>query len=203
MHAWAAKVLGFPFSLTGFPPPRLGACRGAQDATGLLLELPSWKPHYASTAVASAQSFWDYSSQLDRHVPLAPGLAAYRASGRCFSVAAGRISFSHGLQGGLNWDGGWGGHMRRAFVVLCKVCMEGAIRVLWVGNWAGAPGGRSSPLPRDPSPPASAHHPHPPSTHPPPSQARALRWTLPAPARWPRCMCCSGTWSGASRQRPS
>ena len=50
-----------------------------------------------STAVITAQSFWDYSSILDQAVPGAS--AVYKATGRCFSVSAGRISFSHGLKG--------------------------------------------------------------------------------------------------------
>lgn len=67
-----------------------------QDASHAL---SAWSghPNRDSTAVISAQSFWDYASEADRAIP---GLgAAYRASGRCFSVAAGRISFTFGLQG--------------------------------------------------------------------------------------------------------
>lgn len=46
------------------------------------------------TAVVAALSFWDYSLLYD-------GTAgeAYKATGRCFSVAAGRISYVHGLKG--------------------------------------------------------------------------------------------------------
>lgn len=45
----------------------------------------------------AALSFWDYAQQTDRAIP---GVGeAYKATGRCFSVAAGRISFSYGLKG--------------------------------------------------------------------------------------------------------
>ena len=46
------------------------------------------------TAVVAALSFWDYSLLYD-------GTAgeAYKATGRCFSVAAGRISYVYGLRG--------------------------------------------------------------------------------------------------------
>ena len=46
------------------------------------------------TAVVAALSFWDYSLLYD-------GTAgeAYKATGRCFSVAAGRISYVYGLKG--------------------------------------------------------------------------------------------------------
>lgn len=46
------------------------------------------------TAVVAALSFWDYSLLYD-------GTAgeAYQATGRCFSVAAGRISYVYGLKG--------------------------------------------------------------------------------------------------------
>ena len=55
-------------------------------------------------AVVAAQSFWDYAQQTDRALP---GVGeAYKATGRCFSVAAGRISFCFGLRGA---PGGWGG----------------------------------------------------------------------------------------------
>lgn len=47
--------------------------------------------------MVAALSFWDYSPQVDRHLPGSG--EAYKASGRCFSVAAGRISFCHGLKG--------------------------------------------------------------------------------------------------------
>lgn len=48
-------------------------------------------------AVLAALSFWDYTIQADRHLPGTGD--AFRATGRCFSVAAGRISFSYGLKG--------------------------------------------------------------------------------------------------------
>lgn len=46
------------------------------------------------TAVVAALSFWDYSLLYD-------GTAgeAYKATGRCFSVAAGRISYVYRLKG--------------------------------------------------------------------------------------------------------
>jgi hypothetical protein len=50
-----------------------------------------------TTAVVAAQSFWDYAQRTDAAVP---GVGeAYKATGRCFSVAAGRISFCFGLRG--------------------------------------------------------------------------------------------------------
>lgn len=49
------------------------------------------------SAVVAAQSFWDYAQQTDRALP---GVGeAYKATGRCFSVAAGRVSFCYGLKG--------------------------------------------------------------------------------------------------------
>ena len=45
----------------------------------------------------AALSFWDYAQQTDRAIPRVG--EAYKATGRCFSVAAGRISFSYGLKG--------------------------------------------------------------------------------------------------------
>ena len=81
----------------------------------------------SDTAVVAAQSFWDYAQNTDRALPgvglncnacaSAPWMRsercqtvmytlwnlqigeAYKATGRCFSVAAGRISFSYGLKG--------------------------------------------------------------------------------------------------------
>ena len=51
--------------------------------------------HNASqTAVVAALSFWDYSLVADVH-----GSEAYKATGRCFSVAAGRISYVYNLKG--------------------------------------------------------------------------------------------------------
>lgn len=49
----------------------------------------------ASTAVIAALSFWDYSLML----PGGTESDAYKATGRCFSVAAGRISYVHGFKG--------------------------------------------------------------------------------------------------------
>ena len=49
----------------------------------------------ASTAVVAALSFWDYSLLL----PAGGASDAYKATGRCFSVAAGRVSFVHGFKG--------------------------------------------------------------------------------------------------------
>ena len=45
-------------------------------------------------AVVACLSFWDYSL-----VAQVRGSDAYKATGRCFSVAAGRISFTHALKG--------------------------------------------------------------------------------------------------------
>jgi acyl transferase domain-containing protein len=49
----------------------------------------------ASTAVIAALSFWDYSAML----PVGTESDAHKTSGRCFSVAAGRISYVHGFKG--------------------------------------------------------------------------------------------------------
>ncbi len=51
------------------------------------------------TSVVAALSFWDYSLLYD-------GTAgeAYKATGRCFSVAAGRISYVYGLRGKRSAD---------------------------------------------------------------------------------------------------
>ncbi len=48
-----------------------------------------------STAVIAALSFWDYSAVL----PPGGAADAYKATGRCFSVAAGRVAFVHGFKG--------------------------------------------------------------------------------------------------------
>ena len=45
-------------------------------------------------AVVACLSFWDYSL-----VAQVRGSDAYKATGRCFSVAAGRISFTFALKG--------------------------------------------------------------------------------------------------------
>ncbi len=60
-----------------------------------VLPLPS--EHDAQVGVLAALSFWDYSIQVDRH--LSGAGEAYKATGRCFSVASGRISFCYGLKG--------------------------------------------------------------------------------------------------------
>ncbi|KAL4548258.1 hypothetical protein Ndes2526B_g00840 [Nannochloris sp. 'desiccata'] len=60
-----------------------------------VLPLPS--EHQAQVGVLAALSFWDYSIQADRH--LVGAGEAYKATGRCFSVASGRISFCYGLKG--------------------------------------------------------------------------------------------------------
>ena len=52
-------------------------------------------PGPASTAVVAALSFWDYSLV----TPPGTGSDTYKATGRCFSVAAGRVSFVHGFKG--------------------------------------------------------------------------------------------------------
>ncbi len=51
----------------------------------------------ASTSVVAALSFWDYSLLLSDST----GGDTYKATGRCFSVAAGRISYSYALKGSL------------------------------------------------------------------------------------------------------
>ena len=48
------------------------------------------------TAVVAALSFWDYSL-----IAAVQGSDTYKATGRCFSVAAGRISYTYSLKGGL------------------------------------------------------------------------------------------------------
>jgi 3-oxoacyl-(acyl-carrier-protein) synthase/acyl carrier protein len=58
---------------------------------------PSDAPSEPTTAVLAALSFWDYAPRADRALGAAG--EAYKATGRCFSVAAGRISFCHGLKG--------------------------------------------------------------------------------------------------------
>ena len=47
-----------------------------------------------TTAVLAALSFWDYAFVAD-----VPGSDAYKATGRCISVAAGRISFTYDFKG--------------------------------------------------------------------------------------------------------
>ena len=49
-----------------------------------------------STAVLTALSFWDYAVAVDA---ARVGGDAFKATGRCFSVAAGRVSFTFGLRG--------------------------------------------------------------------------------------------------------
>ncbi len=49
---------------------------------------------------------------------------AYKATGRCLSVAAGRVSFCYGLKGG--WVGWW---------VLVGGGFGGCCLVWWVGGW--------------------------------------------------------------------
>lgn len=51
-----------------------------------------------STAVLAALSFWDYA-----FVANVPGNDAYKATGRCISVAAGRISYTYGFKGGYSF----------------------------------------------------------------------------------------------------
>lgn len=48
----------------------------------------------SETSVIAALSFWDYSLVAD-----VAGSETYKATGRCFSVAAGRISYVYGLKG--------------------------------------------------------------------------------------------------------
>jgi hypothetical protein len=56
-------------------------------------------PGAASTAVIAALSFWDYSLV----TPPGTGSDTYKATGRCFSVAAGRVSFVHGFKGAYDY----------------------------------------------------------------------------------------------------
>lgn len=51
----------------------------------------------ADVPVIHCQSFWDYAALVDDRAPSIGG--AYRATGRCFSVGAGRISFTFGFDG--------------------------------------------------------------------------------------------------------
>lgn len=51
---------------------------------------------HSATAVLAALSFWDYAFVAD-----VPGSDAYKATGRCISVAAGRISFTYNFKGRL------------------------------------------------------------------------------------------------------
>ncbi|KAL4457259.1 hypothetical protein ABPG75_012124 [Micractinium tetrahymenae] len=67
-----------------------------EDAREVLAAWPSGADSEGA-AVLACQSFWDYAQQTDRALP---GVGeAYKATGRCFSVAAGRISFCYGLKG--------------------------------------------------------------------------------------------------------
>ena len=73
----------------------------AQDAYGVLqhwtaLGSDICQEASQSTAVLAALSFWDYSLVAD-----IPGSEAYKATGRCFSVASGRISYAYALKGAL------------------------------------------------------------------------------------------------------
>ena len=65
-----------------------------QDAWQVLQHWRGDAAGQAETAVVAALSFWDYSL-----VANVPGSDTYKATGRCFSVAAGRISYSYGLKG--------------------------------------------------------------------------------------------------------
>ena len=56
-------------------------------------------PAADSTAVIAALSFWDYSLV----TPAGAGSDTYKATGRCFSVAAGRVSFVHGFKGAVSF----------------------------------------------------------------------------------------------------
>lgn len=60
-----------------------------------------WGPgvggHEENVAVVACLSFWDYSL-----VAQVQGSDAYKATGRCFSVAAGRISYTFALKGALD-----------------------------------------------------------------------------------------------------
>ncbi len=65
-----------------------------QDAWQVLQHGHCTSAGQPETAVVAALSFWDYSL-----VASVPGSDTYKATGRCLSVAAGRISYSYGLKG--------------------------------------------------------------------------------------------------------
>ena len=65
-----------------------------QDSLQVLQHWQDGTSAQSETAVVAALSFWDYSL-----VASVQGSDTYKATGRCFSVAAGRISYSYGLKG--------------------------------------------------------------------------------------------------------
>ncbi|KAK9864441.1 hypothetical protein WJX84_010043 [Apatococcus fuscideae] len=114
-------------------------------------------PAADQTAVVAALSFWDYSLLYD-------GTAgeAYRATGRCFSVAAGRISYVYGLKGpAVSLDTAcsstlsatslassmlWGGRCKRGLVTASLLTLDPAtISMLTAANML-APDGRCKTL---------------------------------------------------------
>ena len=74
--------------------PASHASVAMQDAWQVLHDWQGDAAGQPETAVVAALSFWDYSL-----VANVPGSDTYKATGRCFSVAAGRISYSYGLKG--------------------------------------------------------------------------------------------------------
>lgn len=64
----------------------------------------------SEAAVVSAQSFWDYASVSDEYAAAGGSAGSgetYKATGRCFSVGAGRISFTHGFTGPTDYEVAW------------------------------------------------------------------------------------------------
>lgn len=68
------------------------------DVQGSWEVVQNWGDNKSSgmdqTAVVAALSFWDYSLVSD-----VQGSDTYKATGRCFSVAAGRISYTFSFNG--------------------------------------------------------------------------------------------------------
>ena len=68
--------------------------QGAQDVHSAWQGSDTSNNEAIDTAVIAALSFWDYA-----FVASTPGSDAYKATGRCISVAAGRISYTFGYKG--------------------------------------------------------------------------------------------------------
>jgi len=73
--------------------PRL-VSQGAEEVMGNWGESAYGQDLVEQTAVLAALSFWDYA-----FVANVPASDAYKATGRCISVAAGRISYTYGFKG--------------------------------------------------------------------------------------------------------
>ena len=76
------------------PPQQHSSMRLLQDSWEAVQQWGPGATGAGDTAVVACLSFWDYSL-----VARAPGADAYKATGRCFSVAAGRISYTHAFKG--------------------------------------------------------------------------------------------------------